>query len=99
MNSSLLAAYTVIALLVALYTIIRMAIAGPQVRIDRDPVDRGILLLTALLASAAWGILLPLYVTGWIGSRAGRESLGRLRPMPRLRPDPVFRERLHRASR
>ncbi len=99
MNSSLLAAYTVIALLVALYTIIRMAIAGPQFRIDHDPLDRGILLLTALVASAAWGILLPLYASGWLSSRTGRGTLARLRTLPRLRPEPLFRDRLHRASR
>jgi hypothetical protein len=99
MYSSLLAAYTVIALLVALHTILRMAIAGPQHRIDYDPLDRGILLLTALVASAAWGLLLPLYVKGWVTSPAGKGLGARLLRMPRLRPEPIFRDRLHRAIR
>jgi hypothetical protein len=98
MFSSLLAAYTVIALLVALYTIVRMAIAGPQQGVDHDPLDRGILLLTALAASAAWGVLLPVFLSGWIASppvRRGWERLGRIP----LRPVPVLRVRLPRAIR
>jgi hypothetical protein len=99
MNSSLLAAYSVIALLVALHTIVRMAIGGPHAPVDRDPVDRGILLITALAASAAWGVLLPFYVTGWVGSPGGRSLRARVLRVPRLRPEPIFRERLYRAGR
>lgn len=98
MFSSLLAAYSVIALLVALVTIVRMAIAGPQHGVDHDPLDRGILLITALAASAAWGILLPIFLSGWFASPAARrqwERLGRLH----LRPLPVWRARVPRIVR
>lgn len=99
MNSTLLAAYTVIALLVALYTICSMAMAGPHQRRDKDSLDRGILLLTALAASAAWGLLLPLFISGWASSTRGRQVRSAINPISRLRPDPIFRERLYKAIR
>ena len=93
----LLAAYSVIALLVASYSIVRMASDRPRHRRYHDRVDGVTLILVALVASAAWALLLPIYAVAWLGSRRGREFRATLARNIRLRPDPLFRDRLYQA--
>jgi hypothetical protein len=95
----LLAAYSVVALLVASYSIVRMASDRPRHRRYHDRADGVLLVFVALVASAAWALLLPLYLVAWLGSRRGRECRAALARNIRLRPEPLFRNRLYQAQR
>jgi hypothetical protein len=95
----LLAAYSVIALLVASHSIVRMASDRPRRRRYHDRADGVLLLVVALAASAAWALLLPIYGVAWLGSRRGRELRGSLVRSIRLRPEPLFRNRLYQTPR
>ncbi len=95
----LLAAYSVIALLVASYSIVRMASDRPRHRRYHDRVDGLILFVVVLVASAAWALLLPILSIAWLGSRRGRELRRALSRNIRIRPDPLFRDRLYQVPR
>jgi len=95
----LLAAYVVIALLGVTVTIVRMAAGRPHRDRYTDRLDRAIVAATAVVASAAWPILLPIYLVGWAGSPRGRALLARISSRARLLPAPVFRNRLYGALR
>ncbi len=95
----LLAAYSVIALLVASYSIVRMATDRPRHRRNHYRGNGLILFVVVLVASAAWALFLPIYSIVWFGSRRGRESHTGLSRKIRIRPDPLFRDRLYQAPR
>jgi hypothetical protein len=95
MTSLLLTAYFGIALLAALNCMARPASSRAERRAHKDPLDPVILFVTGLLASVFWAPLLALHVTGWVRSPRVRRSFGRLAARARLRPDPVFRDRIY----
>jgi hypothetical protein len=95
----LLAAYSAVAVLVASYSIVRMASDRPRHRRYQDRADGVLLFFVAVIASAAWALLLPIYLIAWLGSRRGREFRAALYRNIRLRPDPLFRDRLYQAQR
>jgi hypothetical protein len=99
MLGTLLAAYAVIALLGVALTTVRMAADRPRKDRYTDRLDRMIVAATAILASAAWPVLLSILAIGWAGSARGRTSMGRMYNRVRLLPAPIFRNRLYGALR
>lgn len=96
----LLAAYAVIALLVALHGTVRIVAQGPRRNPRPDLLDEAVAAGTLVLASAAWVLLLAVWAAGWLHSPAGRRALQQLvAGIGKLRPEPIFRERLHQALR
>jgi hypothetical protein len=84
----LVAAYLVVALFTAFYTLRQVPDeTGP---LAPDWIDRFVLALTAILAGAAWPLLTPFILAAWWRSprvRAAREwVIRRVRPRSRVRP-------------
>lgn len=99
MYAVLLAAYAVIALLGVVVTTVRMAAGRPHRDRYTDRLDNLIVAVTAIVASAAWPLLLPVLAAGWLRSPGGRAKLARLGAGVRLLPSPIFRDRMYGALR
>ncbi|CAN5792903.1 hypothetical protein BH23GEM6_BH23GEM6_01740 [soil metagenome] len=95
MTSLLLTAYFGIALLATLNCMARAAWRRRGPLATSDSLDPVILFLTSVVASVLWAPLLMIHVTGWATSGRGKRYLNRLAARARLRPEPVFRDRIY----
>lgn len=65
-------AYGVVALLFAAHALVRVVRLRPRGGEHIEGADRAVLGATALAASTAWGLLLPLFLLGWLSSPLAR---------------------------